>query len=412
MIILHALRTTGSTLAKEDLLRHASENDKKIFKLAYDPDKMFYQKFSEIEWATVSEPDDSMFILLEMLTRRRITGAQARSMVQDHAETYGDLIKLICNKDLDVGVSATTLNKVFGRGFVPKFLVQLAKEEDIKNVSLPITGQIKYNGTRVIAIVEPGDSVLFKTRNGHSFKFPSLEKVILDTILYPTVSEYGCIYDGELCFGDSQGENHARVSGIVNSAIKGTPIPDHLGLVFNTFDFMSKPEFDAAECHKTYRERYTNLHNSFLPSKFMKVAETLEFTTTEQIQAKFSEVLANRYEGLILKSWDHKYTFKRSKDWIKLKAIKDATLEVLNIIPGEGKYEGMIGALQCDGTVEGKHVIVNVGSGLNDADRSMDPSHFVGAKIDVKYNEVIANKNDNTFSLFLPRFITVRGDLA
>lgn len=405
MLILHTLKGMGSNLMKEEILSKASDTDRKVFSYAYDPYKMYYQKFKDVDWETVQEPDDGLFELLDRLSTRAVTGAMARTLVVEYADAHGDLIKLICNKDLDCGVSVVTLNKVFGRGFIPKFNVQLAKDEDIKNIRVPIAGQIKYNGTRVIARWD-GSMVVFKTRNGHSFEFPELHEIIRGTAF-----RHG-VWDGELCFGDSQGRNHAEISGIVNSAIKGTPVRGGRGIVFNVFDFMSIEEFDANECRKTYRERYFDLNNSFLPSSIMKVADTFEFSTLDEIQAKFDEVLAMRYEGLILKQWDHLYTFRRTKDWIKLKAEKTVTLNCLNIIPGEGKYEGMIGALQCEGEAEGKHVIVDVGTGLTDADRAKDPVEYVGKKIDVMYNEVIANKRDlNYMSLFLPRFICIRGDL-
>lgn len=405
MLILHSLKGMGSNLMKEEILRKASETDKRVFRYAYDPYKRYFQNFKDVDWETVQEPSDDMFALLDRLAGREITGVAARTLVVNYADERGDLIKLICNKDLDCGVSATTLNKVFGRGFVPQFKVQLAEAEDIKNVRVPIAGQIKYNGTRVVARWD-GSMVVFTTRNGHTFEFPELHETLRGTAF-----RHG-VWDGELCFGDSQGRNHAEISGIVNSAIKGTPIIGGKGIVFNVFDFLSLEDFDKNECKKTYRERYHDLQYSFLPSTGMKVADTFEFASLEEIQAKFNEVLEMRYEGLILKHWNHLYKFKRSKDWIKLKAEKTVTLTCLNIIPGEGKYEGMIGALQCDGMAEGEHVIVDVGTGLSDADRAKDPMEYVGKKIDVVYNEVIANKRDISYkSLFLPRYICVRGDL-
>lgn len=405
MIILHELKGMGSNLMKEEILCKATDTDKQVFRYAYDPYKRYFQKFNDVDWLTVQEPNSELFELLDKLYTRQITGAAARILIINHADLYGDLIKLICNKDLDVGVSTTTFNKVFGKGFIPKFSVQLAQAEDSKNIQVPIAGQIKYNGTRVIARWD-GSMVIFSTRNGHTFEFPELYEAIRGT-----ANRKG-IWDGELCFGDSQGRNHAEISGIVNSAIKGTPIPGNKGIVFNVFDFMTIEDFDRGECNKIYSERYYELQHSFSPSSSVKMAETIEFNTIDEIQAKFEEVLALKYEGLILKQWSHKYKFKRSKDWIKLKAEKETTLECLNIIPGEGKYEGMIGALQCEGEVDGKHIIVSIGSGLSDADRAKNPIEYIGKKIDVVYNEIIANRKDPSFySLFLPRFICVRGDL-
>lgn len=405
-MLLHTLRALPSTLAKIEALKNASEIDKKVFTYAYNPYKMYYQKFQDIDWDTVREPTEEMFSVLDDIANRRFTGLIARGSVENYSIYNGDLIKLICNKDLDCGVSTTTLNKVFGKGFIPEFKVQLATAVDISKIDTPIIGQLKYNGTRVIARYQDGN-VLLHTRNGHPFSFPSLEKAIKQYS-----APYNHVLDGELCFGDSQNENHAKVSGIVNSAIKGTPISAE-GLLFNTFDTLSLREFDSQTCDDSYIYRLKILQSIITPneSNIIKVADTYFFDTREEIQAKFDEVIANGYEGLILKRFHHFYSYKRSSDWIKLKAIKDATLSVVNILEGEGKYEGQIGALTCEGEVEGKHVIVDVGSGLSDSDRARSPADFIGKNVDVLYNEIIANKKDNTLSLFLPRYVCIRGDI-
>lgn len=405
MTFLHQLKNISGTIAKGVLLSTSNNLYKNVFRYTYNPHKMYYQRFIDIDWDTIQEPCEHMFHILDMLASRQVTGAAARELVINHSYTYGDLIKLICNKDLDIGISATTLNKTFGKGFIPTFKVQLAEEVDIKKIQLPKLMQLKYNGTRVIARKENG-VVTFKTRNGLSFQYDELAKVIL---LYTEDDNF--ILDGELTFGDSQGENHAKVSGIVNSALKGTPIKDGLNLVFHVFDFMSIEHFDKCECPIVYSDRFIRLFNRLNSNSKIKIANTSTVHNLEDLQKHFDFVIANRYEGLILKDANHLYSFKRSKDWIKLKSIKDCTLQVINFIPGTGKYEGMIGALQCEGFAEGSHVIVNVGSGLSDSDRAEHPSRYIGKFIDVQYNTVINNSKDNTLSLFLPRFITIRGDL-
>lgn len=404
-MILHDLKNTTSSLLKQDILTGASDIDRKVFRYAYDPYRKYFQKFKEIDWDSITEPEDSMFSVLDKLASREVTGARARVMVLDYAFFHGDLIKLICNKNLDCGISVTTLNKTFGAGFIPKFNVQLAMDENINNIHVPIIGQIKYNGTRVVTRWD-GSLVTFTTRNGHTFEFPELYEAFRSSDIAIGV------YDGELCFGDSQGRNHAEISGVVNSAIQGTPIRGGRGIVYNVFDYMSIEDFDANHCRKTYMERFRELRNVTGKASIIKVAETYEFSSKEEIEAKFEEVLANRYEGLILKKWSHYYSFKRSKDWIKLKAENTATLECLNYIPGEGKYTNSIGALQCEGIIDGQSIIVDVGTGLSDADRAKDPMEYVGKNIDIKYNEIIPNKrNPNYKSLFLPVFICVRGDI-
>ncbi len=415
--ILHKLRAEPGKIGKEILLRRADTFDKEMFKLAYDMSKMYNLKFNHINWNTVKPLHDMDKIVLNSLLSRSVTGMAARELVEAHCKQYGDLVKLICNKDLDCGVSATTLNKVFGKGFVPVFEVQLATEVDIADVTLPIAGQLKYNGVRVIAIIED-QGVTFKTRNGKEFKFPFLAERLAPL---RQAAPYDFILDGELAIGDSKGTNHTDVSGIVNSAIKGTPINGlfHPNLVFNCFDCLPLKEFYAQECTHIYVSRFEQTKNILMAlysinsehQKYVKLAETYEFSTREAIQAKFEDVLANGYEGLILKKWNHKYTYKRSKDWIKLKAVDTVDLVCTSVEEGTGKYEGMIGALVCEGIVEGYQVEVRVGSGLTDNDRAKSVLDYIDHKIEIKYNTVIQDRLTGQHSLFLPRFVTIRGDL-
>lgn len=419
-MIIHELKATPSRLDKEILLAKADTFDKTMFKYAYNPDLSYGLKFNRYDIDSVRPFEQLDEVLLKKILSGKLYGNEARQAVEEHCDYYGDLIKMIINKDLDCGVSVTTLNNVFGKGFIPVFRVQLAKEVAIDKVRVPCIGQIKYNGVRVIALVYH-DRVMFKTRNGKIFKYPALAKVILNNdlnnIVWPKFSliktEPPFILDGELTIGDSQGTNHTNVSGSVNSSIKtGRPIEGNR-YTFNVFDFMPLEEFNSAICLKDYEDRYERCSNivKHINSDLVKLAETYTFNTHEDIEIKFAEVLDIGYEGLILKHMDHKYSFKRSNDWIKLKDVRTADLKCVEVIEGTGKYEGMIGALRCEGVVDnGIHVEVSVGSGLTDADRSLPWDEFEGKTIEIKYNEVIANRDTNRMSLFLPRFVCVRFD--
>jgi ATP-dependent DNA ligase len=85
-------------------------------------------------------------------------------------------------------------------------------------------------------------------------------------------------------------------------------------------------------------------------------------------------------------------------------------LRVTGFLPGTGKYEGKIGSLLVE-SADGK-VKSAVGTGLDDEERSYDPSEFVGQIVAVKYNALIEDKKTGQKSLFLPVFIEVRSDKA
>lgn len=279
--------------------------------------------------------------------------------------------------------------------------VQLATSVPIAKMKVPCIGQLKYNGTRCIAFVNNG-LVTFRTRNNKAFTYPRLSEALSGTGQY--------VLDGELCFGDSRGHNHTKVSGIVNSSIHGNPIASTHGLSYNVFDMLDPHEFIANKCTQNYRMRYGRLTSLLCNTgPFIKSAKTWEFETLQQIQDTYEDLLLQGYEGMIIKHWEDLYEWKRSKQWAKLKAEKPVDLLCTGVKPGTRKYEGMIGSLLCVGEAEGKWVEVHV-SGLTDAQRDMDESEFVGRTIEITYNEVIKDNATGKWSLFLPRFESVRID--
>lgn len=413
-MILNILRSTSGKKDKAKAVEWASKWDKDMFKYAYNPDLVYNLKFGGINYQSLKEFCIEDLELLKKILTKTIAGNAARNAVMEHCKVHGDLVKLICNKDLDCGVTATTLNKVFGKGFVPAFDVQLAIEVPIEKLTLPLLGQLKYNGVRVLAFCTKG-GVVFRTRNGKFFKFPKLaEKLMHGYKCYPRE----CVLDGELCFGDSKGRNHTEISGIVNSAIHGNDIKDFKNeLVFNVFDILDIKDFEDQVCNQAYDVRWEKL-NAYIRElasevaleNRIKIAETYVFHTYEDINNKYNELYLQGYEGLILKNSRHLYKYKRSAEWVKIKAVKTADLSVVAVNPGKDKYEGMIGSLSCTGNVEGKLVHVDVGTGLSDADRLLSEDHYLHECVELKYNEVIWNKEKGGYSLFLPRFVTIRGD--
>lgn len=406
------LREFTSSLAKEDVLavRRSDLNDK-LLQYAYDPFMTYKQKFPSVDMQKLGVINAEMFSLLDKLADRSLSGNAAIEKINEHVAKYGQGIKLICNKDLDCGISAITINKVYGKNFIPKFCIQLAMEEDINRITFPILAQLKYNGARVVVLIKDGD-ITFKSRGGHIFSFPRLA----EHIKMLCTDKTNCMLDGELTLGDSQGTDHTDVSGLINSAIKGSPIPDRYFslLQYNVFDYMPLGDFLNQKCVTKYKARFASVQSMLKLLPYVKgpivVAKTWEVHSKEELLELYNSLLAKEYEGLILKKPDSLYTFKKNKTWIKMKSTDTADLFCANIIEGKGKYEGGIGSLICRGRVEGKEVEVSVGSGLTDLDRGRPSHYYVGKIIEVKYNKVITDSTTGLHSLFLPRFVCVRRD--
>jgi len=95
------------------------------------------------------------------------------------------------------------------------------------------------------------------------------------------------------------------------------------------------------------------------------------------------------------------YIGKRVNNSVKLKFRKTADLLCVGFEEGEGKYEGMIGALILK---DSKGRMVNVGSGLEDYQRnSKCKADYLGSVIEIEYEQII-----DTY--IQPTFIRVRTD--
>ena len=113
------------------------------------------------------------------------------------------------------------------------------------------------------------------------------------------------------------------------------------------------------------------------------------------------------------------YLHKRTDQILKLKKVYTMDMKVYDISYGEGKYEGMIGALEAVAkTDDGKTIICSVGTGLSDEQReewSIDTSRIMGKTIEVSYFSLSQTKQDreygtNIYSLRFPRLKRVRDD--
>lgn len=403
-MIIHELQSANTTADKLNLLEKA---DLSLLVYAYNPDIVYGVKFKvkDIDLDSLQDFTSKDKLILDKLMCGELKGNLAKEVINTHCDEFGDLIKLVCNRDLRCGVTATTINKVH-KGLIPVFKVQLAKEVPLTELKYPLWGQLKYDGVRLIMLYD-GDKVVFKTRNGKVIHLPETQQKLEARLSYPLV------LDNEVTLLGGTTEDRTTVSGMINSARSGNVIDEAI-LVFNVFDCMKYGDFNLGVCDIPYSLRLPqaeSLCDYDIELSQFKIAETKVINSVEEANELFNKYIADGQEGLILKSPNHLYTFKRSKDWAKLKAVKSVELSCVDINRGDGKYTSAIGALVCEGVVEGKQIKVNVGSGLTDHDRTnIAFGEYFNNLIEVKYNSIIQDSKTGEWSLFLPRFVCIRYD--
>jgi len=343
---------------------------------------------------------------LKKLSSRELTGHAGRDhlldLLRQLSEDDGEVIKRVIGKNLKCGVNVGTVNKVYGKNFIPKYPCMLAsayKSENFKHINFPAYVQTKMDGMRANIISENG-KVSVRSRNG---KYIELHGLFDDYI------EDGVI-DGELIVLDKDYNilDRKTGNGILNKAVQGTITKEDAAQVrMVAWDTIDLSDFKEGRSDIIYHERLTTLKSKILNDKISVVEEFIAIDMDE-VEQLFKEALDRDEEGVIVKNGDAPWEDKRSKFQVKMKVEDDMDLIVTEWNEGEGKYKDLMGSITCtnkDGSIE-----VHVGSGFTDEDRKMVASDIVGKIVTVKYNEIIQDKNKSTKSLFLPIFVELRLD--
>ena len=261
----------------------------------------------------------------------------------------------------------------------------------------------KYDGVRVIAIVQNGDATLY-SRNG---KILPNFNLIEDALSKPEYN--GLVFDGEVMSEDFQSlmkQVHRKTGANTEDAF--------LAL----FDMLTLEEFNAGGTSMNSVDRRRRMIDTVIEDSKIKVVDAFDINfDTEEGQAEFDKLnkhaLAEGYEGLMIKPDDEGYKCKRSHAWLKVKPFIEVTLKVIALEEGTGKNEGMLGALVVEGEDDGKFFHVNVGSGLTDDMRKdvwSAQDSVVGQLVEIRADAATQSQDaDETWSLRFPRFKTFRG---
>lgn len=327
-----------------------------------------------------------------------------------------DLAAAIVTKTLKIGVTETTLNKVYGKDFIPKIGVMLGeKYPDFKDkVKGPYIVTEKLDGHRRVLVKENG-RVSFYTRSG--LPDEGLVEIEEEAQYLPD----NTVYDGEFLakgdFVDSIALRQATAS-IMNS--KG----ERRGVTFNIFDMVPLRDFKLGVSNSEALSRKLVLASAFkdlsiqhlfmaliklsfgsAPTKTELQRSTFNYFETYGLSYDFKHIksvpilgIANneqeildfaapiwqrRYEGVMLNTIDGLYEIKRSKNLLKVKHTEEYVLRIVDYTEGEDSFIGMLGSV----IVEYKGERVGVGSGFTIDKRKLlwvDKESLIGRKVEVE----------------------------
>lgn len=140
--------------------------------------------------------------------------------------------------------------------------------------------------------------------------------------------------------------------------------------------------FDLPASEAPFSERVALMRQLLVPSPslYLNMIDQRQAITHEALMAQLAQVVADGGEGLMLHRDDSFYYAGRTDDLLKVKRYQDAEAVVVGYTAGQGKYEGMLGALVVE-LEDGRQL--KLGTGFSDEERASPPG--VGTTVTYKY---------------------------
>ena len=391
---------------------------------AYNPYYTFHVKqVPESEGIEHAEnPWPVFWGLLEGLRTRSFSGHRARDaivecMKQFDSVEWNNLCRRVLIKDLRCGISEKTLNKVLGRTEwrIPVFSCQLAQDSTDQPKKLKGIKRLecKLDGVRVLAVVNGMDVTLY-SRNGKQFEnFPQIAQAVQDN--RTAFLHYGGGFGGRFVLdGEIVGESFQKL--MKQAHRKSDAVTD--GMVYHVFDIIPLDSFVEGHYNAQQHKRIEALEHTRakLPEncsiQIMNGLDVdLDTAEGHDIMQRYAEAaVAGGFEGIMIKSMDAPYLCKRTDYWMKWKPTITVDLKIVGFEQGTGRNADRLGAIVCEGNDNGRHICVNVGSGLSDGDRDeywRGRDLLLGHLVEIQADAVTQNQ-DGSYSLRFPRFLRFR----
>lgn len=310
-------------------------------------------------------------------------------------------------KKVRLGVTENTVNEVWGKGFISKFSIMLAKK--FEDESHKLDGQYfglteKFDGQRAV-FIKQGPFITVKSREGSPLSgFVEIEAALRN----PTLPDG--VYDGELL---CKNHEELRDRDVLQQTLKITKKNgDKTDLIFYLFDYLTLEEFENEKSDKTYHERRELLHNIFTlvnePTIYL-IPLLYVGNDLSVIPPMLAQLEELGKEGLMLNLLEVPYECKRSSNILKLKTMQTADLKVIGFEAGKalGKYEHTLGTM----FVDYKGFPLGV-SGFTDSEREEiwnKQEDFIGKIAEIQYFRESKNENGGV-SVSFPQFKGFRDD--
>lgn len=420
---------------------------------------------SEPDETVNSKEIGDLFLLLEKLNVGS-GGKDEKQLIQDFIANSDlemfQLLEYAIDRTIRAGVEVKGLvNAIPELSHLITPYMRCEKEEKLETrITYPAIAQIKADGLFMNIICGP--DIKFVTRYGNKADFDGPLKVLLKKLFsVPTGVVSTQVIMGELLVLDQNGKPMPREvgNGLLNSLFKREATMKSLdqkivkaktpkaklklmeeqnfnilewentrrNIIAKVWDIVPYEDYKKLSCSIPYNDRLETLKTLLATSSSssINIIDTKIVNSKDDIYDYFDEVLEKGEEGLVVKNFNITWKHGTSTEgMIKMKEFFDCDLKIVGWEPGEDRYTGGIGALICesaDGIVK-----VDPSSGLSMAQRGLrrvdeddsskgweqipgfDLDQYLGLIAALKFNTLMAEKEDRTRSLFLPKIVEIR----
>lgn len=326
-----------------------------------------------------------------------------KGILQQANHDEKEWLEKVITKDMKIGITKTTINKVFPNlipEFKPMKLTKYSSELLPKeNIVMP-----KLDGN-YCCVYSDGEKVKYLARSGKEYSgLNHMDEYFIDK---PGV------YFGEIII-PNHFEEHTKDFQKSNAILNSKGDKKELGIVL--FDMYIEDEI--------FEERYVYLIQLFTAYYWSPKPEAEDFIyimptlneiekydfyydyDEDKLMKDFHKYKEQGYEGLVIYDRYNYWQPKRVKDILKLKGVNSCDLKVVDIF--EHKNGDKLGGV----IVDYKGNKLKVGSGFNDEQRELywqQPEKILNQIIEVEYFTTSKNK-DGIESLRHPVFKRIRTD--
>ena len=323
-----------------------------------------------------------------------------------------DIFKKIVCKNLPIGIDAKTINKCFP-SLIPTFDVCLCDKyydrPELVDGKREFSISTKIDGCRCIAIKEKGIVRLVSRQGKLWLGCREIEKAIQELPMD------NFVLDGEITIKDFMKYPSKEVYKMTTKIIS-TKDEIKEGVCLNVFDYVPLKDWNEKNCDLRYSSRQILLQD-LLKYNNSDALNRVEDIYVGNDPAKIEEfmkgiVRTDDWEGLVIKFTDSKYEWKRSKNWLKVKAFEEMDLIVKDVEEGTNSNQNRLGALICE--IEHPklgHIEAKVGSGYSEDERIRFwemKNELIGRTISVQYFEQTENTSTHIKSLRFPVFLELK----